>query len=512
MNEKSAPANAMSEPDRNLNASIAERFFSSIPIELCRHERFCLRTGVVETLGVESPLLLCHTETAKPAVLDSIRRFLGSPIGKAIIGEQELELMIDQSYETFRTQKSFGQVSHAVSDEASQAVLKPIDSDADLLRVQSSAPIVDLVNRILFQAVQQRSSDIHFQPREDCLMVRIRLDGILVEFEKIAKDVQEEVLARIKIAGRMDIAEKRLPQDGRATVYVGSRAIDLRIASMPSNHGERIVIRLLDKSARLYDLTELGMDAVTLSKFRSAIAVEHGLILVTGPTGSGKSTTLYAALKELDTTQRNAVTLEDPIEYQLEGISQTQINLKKGMTFASGLRSVLRQDPDIIMVGEIRDSETAAMAVQAALTGHLVFSTLHTNDAASAITRTLDLGIEPYLVASCLVSVLAQRLVRKLCVHCKHQIDPMMPSLGWRANGCERCKGLGYSGRIGIYELMIVNEDLRGLVTRSGHATLIRDSAVADGMRLLKDSGLEKVVAGVTSLEEVQRVTLRASM
>ncbi|MFM8398877.1 MAG: GspE/PulE family protein, partial [Pirellula sp.] len=268
-----------------------------------------------------------------------------------------------------------------------------------MLQAQASAPVIDLVNRILFEAIQQKSSDIHFQPQEDALLVRIRMDGILVDLEKIPKDIQDEVLARIKVAGRMDIAEKRLPQDGRATVYLGSKSIDLRIASMPSSFGERIVIRLLDKSARLYQLPELGMDSETLSKFRTAITVEHGLILVTGPTGSGKSTTLYAALKELDTTQRNAVTLEDPIEYQLEGISQTQINLKKGMTFASGLRSVLRQDPDIIMVGEIRDTETAAMAVQASLTGHLVFSTLHTNDAASAITRLLDLGIEPYLVA-----------------------------------------------------------------------------------------------------------------
>ncbi len=492
--------------------SLTQKFFDDIPIDFCRRERFCLLTATRVNDGAQIYPVLAYSEKAKSAVLDGIRRFLGRPIEKTLVDDQQLERIIDEAYEAFRIDSARERGSAATRLEGNQAQLRPVDSESDLLQVQSSAPVIETVNRILFEAVQQKSSDVHFQPQEEFLLVRIRLDGILVDFEKISKEIQEEVLARIKIAGRMDIAEKRLPQDGRATVYVGSRAIDLRIASMPSSYGERIVIRLLDKSARLYELPELGMDANTLVRFRSAIAVEHGLILVTGPTGSGKSTTLYAALKELDTTERNAVTLEDPIEYQLDGISQTQINLKKGMTFASGLRSVLRQDPDIIMVGEIRDTETAAMAVQAALTGHLVFSTLHTNDAASAITRMLDLGIEPYLVASSLVSVLAQRLVRQLCNHCKHPVDTATPSIGWRSRGCGQCRNLGYSGRIGIYELLTVDEELRGLITRSGHASLIRDHAVSQGMKLLADSGAEKVLVGATSLEEVQRVTLRASM
>jgi general secretion pathway protein E len=303
----------------------------------------------------------------------------------------------------------------------------------------------------------------------------------------------------------MNIAERRLPQDGRATVRVGNRTIDLRLASMPTAYGERMVVRLLDKSARLYRLTELGMDDFTRERFGRLIHVEHGLVLVTGPTGSGKSTTLYAALQELDTRQRNAVTLEDPIEYQLDGISQTQINTKKGMTFASGLRSVLRQDPDIIMVGEIRDQETAVMAVQAALTGHLVFSTLHTNDAASAVTRMLDLGIEPYLVASSVLGVLAQRLVRRLCQKCVELDVDVQKS-------CPFCRGTGYKGREGIYELLLVTDEIRTLIQQRAHAAEVRDCGVRGGMRLLRESGELKVANRLTTQDEVERVTMRAEL
>ena len=351
-------------------------------------------------------------------MVDSIRRLLKDPLSSVVVDDIELHRRIDQAFEANRLANRTQEPS-ANAENPVAAVLISADDTNDLLQDQSDTPVIELVNRILFDAVQQQASDIHFQPVENAMVVRMRMDGVLFDTREIPKSLQEEVLTRIKVAGRMDIAEKRLPQDGRATVHVGKRVIDLRIASMPSSHGERIVVRLLDKSARLYRLPELGMDPLSLQRFRNAISVEHGLILVTGPTGSGKSTTLYSALQELDTRERNAVTLEDPIEYQLEGISQTQINLKKGMTFASGLRSVLRQDPDMIMVGEIRDAETAMMAVQAALTGHLVFSTLHTNDAASAVTRMMDLGIEPYLLASSLVSVLAQRLVRRSCPDCK---------------------------------------------------------------------------------------------
>jgi general secretion pathway protein E len=332
------------------------------------------------------------------------------------------------------------------------------------------------------------------------------------------------VLSRIKVLGKMDIAEKRLPQDGRATVTVGERIIDLRIASLPGSYGERIVLRLLDKSTRVYSLSEVGMDEDTQRRIRELIKLEHGLILLTGPTGSGKTTTLYAALQEINTRDRNVLTLEDPIEYDIEGISQTQINVKKGLTFASGLRNVLRQDPDIIMVGEIRDHETAVMAIQSALTGHLVFSTLHTNDAASAVTRLLDLGIEPYLVSSSLLAVLAQRLVRKVCSNCA--IERALTAdesvqLGLSADtdatthyrsgpGCPVCRNTGYRGRVAICELLRADESIRRRIQSRASATEIRDTAIQSGMRLLREDGIKKVLAGVTTPGEVARVTVRS--
>jgi general secretion pathway protein E len=405
--------------------------------------------------------------------------------------------------------------AYSVRDGEADNVLQSIGSDSagssfnlvgdreDLLDVDGRAPIIRLVNQLIFDAVVAGASDIHFQPYEDCVKVRQRIDGVLFDSFEIPKSIQEEVMTRIKVLGKMNIAEKRLPQDGRATVQLGDRLVDLRIASLPTSHNERIVIRLLDKSARLYTLNELGMPEATLTQWRSLIRVDHGLILVTGPTGSGKSTTLYGALQEINSKESNILTLEDPIEYQLDGISQTQINEKKGMTFASGMRSLLRQDPDILMVGEIRDRETANMAIQASLTGHLVFSTLHTNDAASAITRLLDLGVEPYLVASSLVATLAQRLVRMLCSACK-QIQPDGTAL---PRGCERCRFSGFRGRVGLFELLIMNDRIRELVQSRANASIIRQAAIESGLILLAQDGSDKVRAGRTTLEEVLRVT-----
>ncbi|MEM6472464.1 MAG: ATPase, T2SS/T4P/T4SS family [Planctomycetota bacterium] len=475
-------------------------FVASFPIEYCRsHNVF---VAVDEQENVQ---LLC-IEEPKATVRDAIGRVLKRPVITKQVGKDFLASLVDTSYEEKVTAENQVQAADAVTLEELLGE-STVDRD-DLLETDSLGPVVQLVNSLLLDAIQKRASDVHLQPFEETMVVRMRVDGVLAEVTQIPKAMQEEVVSRLKVAGQMNIAEKRLPQDGRATVCVGQRVIDLRLASMPTSFGERVVVRLLDKSARLYELAELGMDGETLQRFTEVIHAEHGLILVTGPTGSGKSTTLYAALQELDTATRNAVTLEDPIEYQLDGISQTQINTKKGMTFASGLRSVLRQDPDIIMLGEIRDEETAMMAVQSSLTGHLVFSTLHTNDAASAITRMLDLSIEPYLVSSSVLAVLAQRLVRRSCEACG---DKKEAGLSPRST-CSVCGGSGYRGREVVCELLVIDDAIRELIQKMANATEIRDAGLAAGMRLLRDVGLDKVKQGITTLEEIERVTRRTAL
>ncbi|KAA5541136.1 type II secretion system protein GspE [Roseiconus nitratireducens] len=439
-----------------------------------------------------------------------------------------IERAINTAYseQSSQTQNVIDSLDHDTVLSELAGALGRRGSDEDLLDSDGRAPVIRLVNHLLFDAVKAGASDVHIQPYEDRLVVRQRIDGVLFDTFEIPKAVQEEVLSRVKVLGKMNIAEKRLPQDGRATVQLGDRTVDLRIASLPTSHNERIVIRLLDKSVRLYTLGELGMPARDFQRFKSLIARDHGLILVTGPTGSGKSTTLYGALQEIDSEVLNVLTLEDPIEYKLEGISQTQVNEKKGMTFASGMRSVLRQDPDIIMVGEIRDSETATMAIQASLTGHLVFSTLHTNDAASAVTRLLDLGVEPYLVSSSLVASMAQRLVRKLCEHCKrprrsgasipavppevletHQIKSAELSGVYESVGCERCRGTGFRGRVGLFELLVIDDACRELIGNRANAASIRRAGLQSGLQLLSTDGLLKVHQGITTLDEVLRVT-----
>lgn len=484
-----------SMPLENLNTW--ESFTKRIPIEFSRRNR------LLGMLDSHSRPVLVVSEQTDPLVIDLVGRIFCEPLTCISIDHENLKELINQQYEVAAARTRLSQEIPTLEDILGEAPHS--ENTADLLESNHSGTAVKLVNELLLEAIQSGASDVHLQPFVDHVVVRMRLDGILEDVHKLAKAVQDEVISRLKVAGRMNIAERRLPQDGRATVRVGARTIDLRLASMPTAFGERIVVRLLDKSARLYQLSELGMDDFTRSRFHQLIHQEHGLVLVTGPTGSGKSTTLYAALQELDTRQRNAVTLEDPIEYQLEGISQTQINTKKGMTFASGLRSVLRQDPDIIMVGEIRDQETAVMAVQAALTGHLVFSTLHTNDAASAITRMLDLGIESYLVASSVLGVLAQRLVRRVCRHCGGSREEKLSI-------CSNCRGTRYRGREGIYELLLVSEEIRGLIQQRAHASAIREASIRGGMRLLRESGQLKIEKGLTSIEEVQRVTMRSEL
>jgi len=399
-----------------------------------------------------------------------------------------------------------------------------IEESEDLLDVANKAPIIKLVNSVLFQALKLRASDVHFQPYQDRMQVRFRIDGILYDMESIPKVAQDAITSRIKVMGKMDIAERRMPQDGRASIRIGDGEVDVRISVVPTAEGERCVLRLLDKTARVYDLDQIGLDEENLRTLAHYINFPHGIILVTGPTGSGKTTTLYGSLTRISTGEKNILTIEDPVEYQLDGISQVQVNTKKGLTFSAGLRSFLRQDPDVMMVGEIRDVETAEIAIRAAITGHLVFSTVHTNDAPSTVTRLIDLGLESYLVSSSLVLVVAQRLVRTLCPHCRTWVEPDEQQIGAlkaigveremlkdgkmaMSPGCEECFHSGYQGRTAIYELMPMTEDLRELVMKEVSATELKRAAIASGMRTLRQDGSNKVLAGRTSPEEIMRVT-----
>jgi len=401
-------------------------------------------------------------------------------------------------------------------------VVGDVQEEAEVLDLQESAddaPVVKLVNSIIAQAAERGASDIHFEPDGRELRVRFRIDGVLHVSTTIPARMTAGVVSRVKIMAELDIAEKRVPQDGRVGLSVDGRQVDIRVVTLPSVHGESIVMRILDKDSIRVDLDKLGMQDHERKRFETGFSQSHGAVLVTGPTGSGKSTTLYAALQQLNTTEKNIITIEDPVEYQLEGITQVQTNPKAGLTFATGLRSMMRADPDIIMVGEIRDGETAQIAVESALTGHLVLSTLHTNDAPTAVTRLIEMGIEPFLVASAIDCVVAQRLARTLCPTCKKRTlvpAEVLRESGFNVNfelecyepvGCGRCGGMGYKGRLGIYEVMVVSEEIRKLVLTRAPADELAAIAVREGMRRLRDDGFEKVKAGLTSLAEIARIT-----
>jgi general secretion pathway protein E len=370
----------------------------------------------------------------------------------------------------------------------------------DLLEASDDAPIIRMLNALLTQAARDGASDIHIEPYERHSSVRFRVDGTLREVVQPNRALHAALISRLKIMAELDIAEKRLPQDGRISLRIGTRAVDVRVSTLPSAHGERAVLRLLDKSESRISLESVGMTGQTLKRLIELIAQPHGIILVTGPTGSGKTTTLYAALSRLDSSAGNIMTVEDPIEYELPGIGQTQVNPKIDLDFAKALRAILRQDPDVIMIGEIRDYETAQIAIQASLTGHLVLATLHTNDAPSAVNRLIDMGVEPFLLSSSLLGVLAQRLVRKLCEHCKVDGEGV-------ARGCAHCGHTGYQGRTGIFELMTADDRLRALIHNRASEADIREAALESGMRLMRDDGERLVREGVTSREEVLRVT-----
>lgn len=399
------------------------------------------------------------------------------------------------------------------------------EEDEDLQKLEAiskGAPIIQLVNMLIVQGVKDRASDIHIEPNERGLLIRFRIDGMLHDNRILPNKIKAAIISRVKILAKMDIAERRLPQDGRFQVKFGLREVDLRVSTIPTVFGEKVVLRILDKSKGLIELKNLGFLAEQLDQFKSIILKSYGIILLTGPTGSGKTTTLYAALNKVNSNEKNIITVEDPVEYKLNRVNQIQILPKIDLTFANALRSILRQDPDVIMVGEIRDSETAQIAVQAALTGHLVFSTLHTNDAASALTRLIDMGIEPFLISSSVIGVIAQRLVRVICEKCKEEYVPSEDILYglkikdrlnneskiklYRGKGCSFCKNTGYYGRISIYELIVLDEEIKSLIVTKASSNVINNLAIKNGMKTLKDSGMEKVLQGITTIEEVLRV------
>ncbi len=406
-------------------------------------------------------------------------------------------------------------------EESSRTIISEIEETADLLDDTSDSQIIKLVNHITSQSIKARASDIHIEPFQDSFKVRYRVDGLLLDLLTPPKWIQASLISRLKIMAKLDIAEKRLPQDGRIDVRIGENDVDIRVSTVPTIFGERVVLRLLSKSGALLTLSEFGLGDEKVATIDSLIREPNGIILVTGPTGSGKTTTLYAILSAINSPKINIITVEDPIEYQLNGVGQIQVNRKIGLTFAKGLRSIVRQDPDVILVGEIRDGETADIAVQSALTGHLVFSTLHTNDAASAVTRLVDIGLEPFLLSSALNAIVAQRLVRRLCEDCKEEYEPdknLLLLTGiteeqcdnttfYRAHGCDNCIGTGYRGRMAIMEIMVLDENIKSLVLQTSDSNVIKAEAVKRGMKTLRKDGISRILDGITTVEEVLRVT-----
>jgi len=476
---------------------------------------FAKRFGVV-LLGVEGDRFRVGLrEGDDPRALTEIRRVLARPLIVEFVEPKAFDRLLSERY------ASDGLDAADVADnlektDALDSLIDDIPAAADLLDSQDDAPIIRLINGIIAEAVRQGASDIHVEPFETSLVVRMRIDGILKEALKLPARVATVVVSRLKVMARLDIAERRIPQDGRISLTLGGKALDVRVSTLPSRHGERVVLRILDKEQAGLRLEDLGMQPEMLAAFRNALSEPNGIILVTGPTGSGKTTTLYAGMRLLNDGRRNLLTVEDPVEYAMEGVGQTQVNTKVGLTFAAGLRAILRQDPDIVMVGEIRDSETAEIAVQASLTGHLVLSTVHTNDAAGAITRLRDMGVEPFLLASTLRMVIAQRLVRRLCKLCREKVQAdssIAAQLGldsgvliYRAVGCGACGHTGYQGRVGVYEAIRIDETIRRLINSQADEAVIASHAFARAPNLAS-AARKLVLSGVTTIEEAVRVS-----
>ena len=500
--------------------SVPAEFIESVPATYAQHHYLiAIKKDGSGDRPAGGELTVVLSKPLDTSALDNVSKMTKMPVKAALATRAVITSAIDVAYEQRTT--VIEEVAEELDAQNIDQLADEVNASDDLLDVVNRPPVIRLVNDILFRALQLRASDIHVHPYETKIQIRYRIDGILYDTLSLNRNVLPLIVSRIKVMAGMDIAERRMPQDGRCSVRIGQREVDLRVSTVPTSYGERCVLRLLDKSTGLLGLNELGLGKGDLEKFDSLLNRTHGVIFVTGPTGSGKSTTLYACLNRINSAEKNIMTIEDPIEYQLTGISQMQVSSKKGVNFANSLRHVLRQDPDVIMVGEVRDVETARMAIQSSLTGHLVFSTLHTNDSAGAITRLLDLGVEPYLVSSSLIAVLAQRLVRKVCPDCKRQVQPtehQLRELGlgdvkaeqykcFTGSGCDRCFQTGYRGRTGVYELMLINEQIQDLVYRKENAGVIKRASLDAGLTTLRMDGAKKVLEGITTVPEVLRVT-----
>ena len=477
--------------------------------------------STVPIAGDDKEVVVATSSPLNIQAIDQLRLCYGRPIRVVVTSQEE----INRAINSIRTSLMSGRSSALSNDGKAEGdtdfggQLKIDVTDAE----DDDAPIIRYVNAIIFKASSERASDVHVEPFEDKLKVRFRIDGVLQDVSSEDKAFQAAILSRIKVMAGLNIAEKRLPQDGRIGLKIAGKDVDIRVSTVPTQYGERIVMRLLDKTTTVLDLESIGLSAKNVEKIGRLITKPNGIFLVTGPTGSGKSTTLYSCLRKINTPDLNILTVEDPVEYELQGVGQMQVNPKINFTFSNGLRAILRQDPDVVMVGEIRDTETAEIAIQASLTGHLVLSTLHTNDAGGAISRLLDMGVEPFLVSSSLLAVMAQRLVRKLCTHCRDaylisdeelkelNVDPSTISSRkvYRAHpgGCDRCSHTGYSGRSGIHELLTVNDEIRSLILQRGDSNMIKSQAMKQGFETLRMDGARKIFEGVTSVEEVIMAT-----
>jgi type IV pilus assembly protein PilB len=502
---------------------IDEEVIRSVPESIARHQTLIpiALEGKTLTIAMSDPLNVF--------AIDDLRLMTGKEINVVIASENEIKNAIEKYYGAKGSMEDIvKEMELSVKDDGNVEVVKKTDAGGDdiiaLEAAGEEAPIIKIVNLLLGAAVKTGASDVHIEPYEKMLRVRYRIDGVLHEVSSPPKKLQNAVVSRLKIMASLDIAERRLPQDGRIKIKVLDKEVDLRVSVLPTSFGEKVVMRILDASSLCLDLTKLGFEPDALSIYKKNIEVPYGIILVTGPTGSGKSTTLYSTLSTLNYPDRNIITIEDPVEYVLQGINQVQARADIGLTFAAGLRSFLRQDPDIIMVGEIRDTETAEIAINAALTGHLVFSTLHTNDAPGAVTRLNNMGIEPFLTTSTVIMVVAQRLIRVICKHCKEPYEvptDFLSSIGvgeqemkgkkkvtlYRGKGCDNCSNTGYRGRIACFEVMEINDDVRELVLNRESTHLIKSKARESGMVTLREAAIKKLLTGVTTVEEVMRVT-----